>query len=201
MVFLCCAMAATANAQFGNLLKKAKKVADKVNVTTTTNSGSTGSSSASRFDDPEYVKKERMKSPGGREEYEAEAAGGMQKYLGLDTPDGEILWKYYNMEFAQLDKRGYYRLANSYSKPLVNMLRFIKGNTGSSGFPRDTKAFFGREQPTREKDLKDKIMTKKDPMPDSELNALKRECARIKALWDALPEEQKNKMYLPSVSQ
>lgn len=200
LVAIAFGMQTTASAQLGGLVKKAKQAAGKVNVkvdngnqattTTTTTTTTQSSQSDNPFNDPEYVKAERQKTSWSREEDAVKEAGGMQNFLELNTPDGAVLWKYYNVDFAQASETKYLYIGQQYAKPLVEMLRFMKGNKRRS-VPQDSKAFFDREQPSREKDFTDKIMTKGKPMPDSDIKALKRECARIRALWEALPEEQR----------
>ena len=74
-----------ANAQLGGLLNKAKKVVTK-------EAGQSAQESKVRAD---YVKDH----PREQEKIAAEAAGGMDKYLGLDkTENGRIVWKYGSME-------------------------------------------------------------------------------------------------------
>ena len=74
-----------ANAQLGGLLNKAKKVVTK----------ETTQSAQEKRVKADYVRDH----PREQEKLAAEAAGGMDKYLGLDkTENGRILWKYGSME-------------------------------------------------------------------------------------------------------
>lgn len=190
-----------ANAQFGGLMKKAKSVAkDKVEKTVnntqgnegtaTTTSGSQTTTKSFDPNDPEYIKKERAKESWSREEDLVKKAGGMQKFLELETEDGAVLWRYYNIEFMAASETPYLGYGNRYAKPLVEILRFMKGNDRRS-IPRDSKALFERELPGLLKSATDKNQTKNNPMPDKDVKALERESARIRKLWDAFPEEKK----------
>ena len=83
-----------ADAQFGKL----KGIADKAKKTISQDADQTADEKRVMDD---YVKDH----PQEQEKRAAQAAGGMDKYLGLDkTENGRILWKYGSMEFDDYSK-------------------------------------------------------------------------------------------------
>lgn len=86
MMLVCCTVVATANAQLGGLVKKAKQATEKVK-----NNANVGVSSSSNSVIPGAA------VPTNREEAEIAKAGGLQKYLRLDDEAGQTVWRYYQM--------------------------------------------------------------------------------------------------------
>ena len=108
-----------ADAQLGKL----KGLADKAKKTVSQDADQ--SASEKRVMD-DYVKS----SPREQEKRAAEAAGGMDKYLGLDkTENGRILWKYASMEPAEYRKTMQIHNAFDAANQVVQVLRYVKGNT------------------------------------------------------------------------
>lgn len=92
LMLVCCSMVATANAQLGGLMKKAKKVKESVSnpvgnrdidVSNPSSVVSSATGGAISYADQEKAA--------------VAAAGGMQKYLGLTDEKGQVFWKYYKM--------------------------------------------------------------------------------------------------------
>ena len=105
-----------ANAQFGNVLKKAKNAVVK--------------ETSQKAQEERVMKEYENDHPQVQEKKNAEKAGGMDKYLGLDqTANGRILWKYASMEQADYSKSIQIRNAFDASKYVVQVLRYLKGNT------------------------------------------------------------------------
>lgn len=184
---------------WGGLVKKAKKAAAST-VKGVANSGLSTSTPATKISNSgpseEYIRKERMKDSGARETDLAAEAGGLQKYIGLDTPDGDVLWRYLSLTYDVSTSKTYLDMGRRFAVDLTNMLRYMKGNY-KVNIPRDQNAFFNRELPSRLKDFTDKILTKGKPMPADDVAAFKREMERIKKLWFAFPDEYKNNRAFP----
>ena len=108
-----------ADAQLGKL----KGLADKAKKTVSQDADQ--SASEKRVMD-DYV----QSHPREQEKRAAEAAGGMDKYLGLDkTENGRILWKYASMEPAEYRKTMQIHNAFDAANQVVQVLRYVKGNT------------------------------------------------------------------------
>ena len=106
-----------ANAQLGGLLNKAKKVATQE----TKQSASEKQVMADYTNDHPQV----------QEKNAVQAAGGMDKYLGLDkTENGRILWKYGGMSDDERYKSSMQaKNAWSAARYVIQVLRYLKGNT------------------------------------------------------------------------
>ena len=108
-----------ADAQLGKL----KGLADKAKKTVSQDADQ--STSEKRVMD-DYV----QSHPREQEKRAAEAAGGMDKFLGLDkTENGRILWKYASMEPAEYRKTMQIHNAFDAANQVVQVLRYVKGNT------------------------------------------------------------------------
>ena len=83
LMLVCCTMVATANAQLGGLVKKAKQATEKVTNNKDVKVSTSGSVAPA--------------VPTNREDAEIAKAGGLQKYLGLDDEAGQTVWRYYQM--------------------------------------------------------------------------------------------------------
>ena len=111
-----------ADAQFGKL----KSLADKAKSATKKASQDAEQSATEKRVMDDYVNSH----PQEQEKRAAQAAGGMDKYLGLDkTENGRIVWKYANMEPEEYRKTMQIHNAFDASKQIVQVLRYMKGNT------------------------------------------------------------------------
>ena len=185
------AVQTSANAQFGGLKKIAKKAKDaveKVDPTTTTSTTTTtqqGSAQESGTSTDDVLAQYRADHPAAMEKYLAEKAGGMDKYLGLDqTEDGKIIYKYFKMEYGEGGDNSSNRAnARSAGRDLVNILRFLKGNTEDFTYQQaQVLDIFNNRLPEYMKAMAAKGNLKK-PLPQNEINAFKNETARIKQLY------------------
>ena len=109
-----------ANAQFGNVLKKAKNAVVK--------------ETTQKAQEEKALKDYERDHPARQEKVNAEKAGGMDKYLGLDqTENGRIVYKYFVMEYGEGDDTSSNKAnARGAAQTLVNLLRWMKGNTEES---------------------------------------------------------------------
>ena len=162
------------NAQFGNVLKKAKSAVVK--------------ESTQKAQEEKVLKQYEAEHPARQEKVNAEKAGGMDKYLGLDqTENGRIIYKYFVMEYGEGDDTSSNRAnARGAAQSLVNILRWMKGNT---------EDFIAFDQPAHVLDLLNnqvpeqiKAMSKSSnklnkPLPQAEIEAFKAENARVKKLY------------------
>lgn len=163
-----------ANAQFGNVLKKAKNAVVK--------------ETTQKAQEEKALKDYERDHPARQEKVNAEKAGGMDKYLGLDqTENGRIVYKYFVMEYGEGDDTSSNRAnARGAAQTLVNLLRWMKGNT---------EDFTGFDQPAHVLDLLNnrvpeniKGMAKtgnklNKPLPQKEIDAFKAENARVKQMY------------------
>ena len=158
-----------ANAQLGGLLNKAKKVVTK-------EAGQSAQESKVRAD---YVKDH----PREQEKIAAEAAGGMDKYLGLDkTENGRIVWKYGSMEEWESSQ---IKNAWSASRYIIQVLRYLKGNTETFESYKDPNMvlyIFNNDIPD---DLKraEKASKSSPAVPAKDIAAIKAEAARVKKMY------------------
>lgn len=164
-----------ADAQFGKL----KGIADKAKKTISQDAEQTADEKRVMDD---YVKDH----PQEQEKRAAQAAGGMDKYLGLDkTENGRILWKYGSMEFDDYSKSIQIRNAYDASKLIVQILRYLKGNTETFEYYKDTNQvlyYFNNNIPNGINAAAK--ATKKSPaLPAKEIAALKAEAARVKKMY------------------
>ena len=164
-----------ADAQFGKL----KGIADKAKKTISQDAEQTADEKRVMDD---YVKDH----PQEQEKRAAQAAGGMDKYLGLDkTENGRILWKYGSMEYDDYSKSIQIRNAYDASKLIVQILRYLKGNTETFEYYKDTNQvlyYFNNNIPNGINAAAK--ATKKSPaLPAKEIAAIKAEAARVKKMY------------------
>ena len=164
-----------ADAQFGKL----KGIADKAKKTISQDADQTADEKRVMDD---YVKDH----PQEQEKRAAQAAGGMDKYLGLDkTENGRVLWKYGSMEFDDYSKSIQIRNAYDASKLMVQVLRYLKGNTETFESYKNTNQvlyYFNNNIPNGINAAAK--ATKKSPaLPAKEIAALKAEAARVKKMY------------------
>ena len=158
-----------ANAQFGNVLKKAKNAVEK--------------ETSQKAQEERVMKEYENDHPQVQEKKNAEKAGGMDKYLGLDqTENGRILWKYGSMEQWETSQ---IKNAWSAARYVVQVLRYLKGNTETFDFYKDTNHvlyIFNNNIPD---DLKraEKASKSGAAVPAKDIAAIKAEAARVKKMY------------------
>ena len=158
-----------ANAQFGNVLKKAKNAVVK--------------ETSQKAQEERVMKEYENDHPQVQEKKNAEKAGGMDKYLGLDqTENGRILWKYGSMEQWETSQ---IKNAWSAARYVVQVLRYLKGNTETFEFYKDTNHvlyIFNNNIPD---DLKraEKASKSGAAVPAKDIAAIKAEAARVKKMY------------------
>jgi hypothetical protein len=162
-----------ANAQLGGLLNKAKKAVTK-------EAGQTAQEKRVMAD---YTNDH----PQVQEKNAVKAAGGMDKYLELDkTENGRILWKYGSMNDEERYKSSMQvKNANSAAKYVIQVLRYLKGNTETFDFYKDTNQvlyIFNNNIPD---DLKaaEKASKSSPAVPAKDIAAIKAEAARVKKMY------------------
>jgi len=205
-VMMLLTMQTSANAQFGSLMKKAKNAASKVTKTvedatkatngqsqstdgTTSASGTTSNEQQSAADQQKMMEDAqasyRAQHPQAMEKYNAEKAGGMDKYLGLDqTENGRILWKYANLSSEESTAGQNIRNANEAARQLTFILRYLKGNTeqfSAHAQPAYVLDMVNNQIPENLKKAKEK--PGKAPVPAGDIAAISSELTRIKALY------------------
>ena len=168
-VALLFAVNTNANAQFGNVLKKAKNAVVK---------------ETSQKAQEERVMKEYVNDhPQVQEKKNAEKAGGMDKYLGLDqTENGRILWKYGSMEQWETSQ---IKNAWSAARYVIQVLRYLKGNTETFEFYKDTNTVLYLFNTNIPEDLKraEKASKSGAAVPAKDIAAIKAEAARVKKMY------------------
>ena len=158
-----------ANAQFGNVLKKAKSAVVK--------------ETTQKAQEDRVLKEYENDHPQVQEKKKAEKAGGMDKYLGLDqTENGRILWKYGSMEQWETSQ---IKNAWSAARYVIQVLRYLKGNTETFDFYKDTNHvlyIFNNNIPD---DLKraEKASKSGAAVPAKDIAAIKAEAARVKKMY------------------
>ena len=158
-----------ANAQFGNVLKKAKSAVVK--------------ETTQKAQEERVMREYENDHPQVQEKKNAEKAGGMDKYLGLDqTENGRILWKYGSMEQWETSQ---IKNAWSAARYVVQVLRYLKGNTETFEFYKDTNHvlyIFNNNIPD---DLKraEKASKSGAAVPAKDIAAIKAEAARVKKMY------------------
>ena len=168
-VALLFAVNTNANAQFGNVLKKAKNAVVK--------------ETSQKAQEERVMKEYENDHPQVQEKKNAEKAGGMDKYLGLDqTENGRILWKYGSMEQWETSQ---IKNAWSAARYVVQVLRYLKGNTETFEFYKDTNHvlyIFNNNIPD---DLKraEKASKSSPAVPAKDIAAIKAEAARVKKMY------------------
>ena len=168
-VALLFAVNTNANAQFGNVLKKAKNAVVK--------------ETSQKAQEERVMKEYENDHPQVQEKKNAEKAGGMDKYLGLDqTENGRILWKYGSMEQWETSQ---IKNAWSAARYVVQVLRYLKGNTETFEFYKDTNHvlyIFNNNIPD---DLKraEKASKSGAAVPAKDIAAIKAEAARVKQMY------------------
>ena len=162
-----------ANAQLGGLMNKAKKVATQ----------EAKQSASEKQTMAEYM----ADHPQVQEKNAVQAAGGMDKYLGLDkTENGRILWKYGGMNDDERYKSSM-QVKNAWSaaRYVIQVLRYLKGNTETFESYKDTKQvlyIFNNNIPD---DLKraEKASKSSPAVPAKDIAAIKAEAARVKKMY------------------
>ena len=158
-----------ADAQFGNVLKKAKNAVVK--------------ETSQKAQEERVMKEYENDHPQVQEKKNAEKAGGMDKYLGLDqTENGRILWKYGSMEQWETSQ---IKNAWSAARYVIQVLRYLKGNTETFEFYKDTNHvlyIFNNNIPD---DLKraEKASKSGAAVPAKDIAAIKAEAARVKKMY------------------
>lgn len=158
-----------ANAQLGGLLNKAKKAV-------TQEAGQTAQEKRVMAD---YTKDH----PQVQEKNAVKAAGGMDKYLGLDkTENGRIVWKYGSMEDWESSQ---IKNAWSASRYIIQILRYLKGNTETFEFYKDTNQVLYIFNNSIPEDLKraEKASKVSPAVPAKDIAAIKAEAARVKKMY------------------
>lgn len=159
-----------ANAQFGNVLKKAKNAV------------------VQKAQEERVLKEYEANHPARQEKIGAEKAGGMDKYLGLDqTENGRIIYKYYVMEYGEGGDTSSNRAnARGAAQTLVNLLRWMKGNT-EDFVSYDQTAYvldlLNNQVPEQIKGMSKSSHKLNKPLPQKEIEAFKAENARVKKLY------------------
>lgn len=162
----------SANAQLGGLLNKAKKAVTN--------------EATQSVQEKQARERAIATSPDRQESEGAKAAGGMDKYLGLDkTENGRILWKYAGMDQDEYTKSPQIKSAFNASNQIVNVLRYLKGNTESFGNFKNTNNVLYIFNNTVADDLKraEKASKSSPAIPAKDLAALKAEAARVKKMY------------------
>ena len=161
-----------ANAQLGGLLNKAKK-------TVTQDAGQSAQEKRVKAD---YVKDH----PQEQEKAEVQAAGGMDKYLGLDkTENGRIVWKYASMEPDEYRKTMQIHNAFDASKQIVQVLRYMKGNTETFEMYHQQSIVLDIFNTRIPNNLKAAAKATKNgaAVPAKDIAAIKAEAARVKKMY------------------
>ena len=188
-----------ANAQFGNLLNKAKQAVTKEAteaVQKRTNDDAVQSTPTTTVNPVNEVEQtaqeERIMSdyindhPQVQERENAKKAGGMDKYLGLDqTANGRILWKYASMEQADYSKSIQIRNAFDASKYVVQVLRYLKGNTETFEMYKQKSIvldIFNTRVPNA-LTAAAKATKNSAAVPAKDIAAIKAEAARVKQMY------------------
>ena len=164
------------HAQFGGLVKKAKKAVGVSENTSSSNDDVTAKAQAD-YD---------ASHPAVMEKKNAEKAGGMDKYLGLDqTENGRILWKWASVE--DYTKNQNVRNAYEAARQLTFILRYLKGNTetfSAHAQPAYVLDMVNNQIPENIKRAQEKKNNaKSEPISKTDADALTAECARIKQLY------------------
>lgn len=158
-----------ANAQFGNVLKKAKNAVVK--------------ETTQKAQEERVLKEYENDHPQVQERKNAEKAGGMDKYLGLDqTENGRILWKYGSMEQWETSQ---IKNAWSAARYVIQVLRYLKGNTETFDFYKDTNHVLYLFNTNIPEDLKraEKATKSGAAVPAKDIAAIKAEAARVKQMY------------------
>ena len=158
-----------ANAQFGNVLKKAKSAVVK--------------ETTQKAQEERVLKEYENDHPQVQEKKKAEKAGGMDKYLGLDqTENGRILWKYGSMEQWETSQ---IKNAWSAARYVIQVLRYLKGNTETFDFYKDTNHVLYIINNNIPDDLKraEKASKSGAAVPAKDIAAIKAEAARVKKMY------------------
>lgn len=158
-----------ANAQFGNVLKKAKSAVVK--------------ETTQKAQEERVLKEYENDHPQVQEKKKAEKAGGMDKYLGLDqTENGRVLWKYGSMEQWETSQ---IKNAWSAARYVIQVLRYLKGNTETFDFYKDTNHVLYIFNTNIPDDLKraEKASKSGAAVPAKDIAAIKAEAARVKKMY------------------
>jgi hypothetical protein len=171
------------NAQFGNLVKKAKNAVTKETVQKGQEKQAQQTQDAQV---QEALSDYENNHPQVKERNNVEKAGGMDKYLGLDqTENGRILWKYAGMDQDERTKS--YQIKNGFSAAdqIVNVLRYLKGNTETFSHYDQSAVVLDLLNNRVPENLKRAAENKNgsSALPASDIAAIKAECARVKQLY------------------
>ena len=174
VVALLFAVSLNTNAQFGNLVKKAKNAVVKETV--------------QKSQEEKALKEYEANHPARQEKVNAEKAGGMDKYLGLDqTESGRIIYKYFAMEYGEGGDTSSNRAnARGAAQTLVNLLRWMKGNTEDFiAFDQTAHVLdlLNNQVPDQIKAMSKSSNKLNKPLPQNEIDAFKAENARVKKLY------------------
>lgn len=172
-------------AQLGKLKGLANKAKNAAEKTAKEAAGANATTSNDNSVDMDQVQADyRAQHPAVMERYNAEKAGGMDKYLGLDqTENGRILWKYASLTSDEYTKGQNIRNAFEAARQLTFILRYLKGNT---------EDFSAHAQPAYVLDMVNnripeninKARTAKGvSLPKSDIDAIAAELPRIKQLY------------------
>ena len=168
-----------ANAQLGGLkglANKAKKTVNKVENPTATLSGDAQTAKVQA----DY----RAQHPAEMEKFNAEKAGGMDKYLGLDqTENGKILWKYANLTSDEYTKGQNIRNAYEAARQLTFILRYLKGNTETFSAHAQSAYVMKMVNEDIPTNIKRARESKGVNLPKSDIDAIAAELPRVKALY------------------
>lgn len=180
------AVQTSANAQLGGLGKKLKKTAESTvkNAVKGTGSGNVATDASSSAQTEQAVADYEKAHPAVQEKKNAERAGGMDKYLGLDqTENGRILWKYANLTSDEYTGGQNIRNAFEAARQLTFILRYLKGNTedfSAHAQPAYVLDMVNNQIPANIKRARE---TKGVDLPKGDIDAIAAELPRIKQLY------------------
>ena len=169
-----------ADAQFGKLKGLANKAKNAVTNEAPVQQAGQDQQQQQAMDD--YA----QSHPAVMERNNVSAAGGMDKYLGLDqTDNGRILWKYAGM--SQDERMKSYQIKNGFSAAdqIVNVLRYLKGNTETFSHYSNSATVLDLLNNQVPESLKRAAENKSSSsaLPASDIAAIKAECARVKQAY------------------
>jgi hypothetical protein len=180
-----------ANAQLGGLLNKAKKAVTKevtkevVKDANMNGNQSVGQSASQTAMEAQVMADYTASHPQVQERNAIQAAGGMDKYLGLDkTENGRILWKYGRMEQDDWTT-SQIKSAWSAARYVIQVLRYLKGNTETFASYKDTNyvlTIFNTDIPDDLKRAGEKSKTSA-AVSANDIAAIRAEADRVKKMY------------------
>ena len=177
------AVQTNASAQLGGLMKKAKNAAEKT-VKGAANGGNVATEASSNAAAEQARADYEKEHPAIQEKRNAEKAGGMDKYLGLDqTENGRILWKYANLTSDEYTGGQNIRNAFEAARQLTFILRYLKGNTeefSAHAQPAYVLDMVNNQIPANIKRARE---SKGVNLPKGDIDAIAAELPRIKQLY------------------